>query len=357
MKYIQILIVSLLFISCKKDKPNEFSLDVKVNGDYNGYLYLNYNEKKDSSLITNGRAFFNGSVSYPISASYSTNYISANEKNFYLENEKIETEITISKKKIKEFNIDWITINKISGTKTSILVKDFEDFKKNSSSNKDWQNELYEKLQKIITQNPNHRYSGDLLSEISNDTILSKKQIGQLYNKLNIEFQDPFSVKSIKSKAFPEYKIKVNDSIYDFALPNKEKNLISTKDFRGQILFIDFWAAWCKPCRAQFPELTVINSDFVEKGVKILGVSLDEKEDDWLKAMDAEKPKWENVIDTKGFTGKLANKYGIFAIPYNVLVDEKGKVIGNDISLERLRKVLDSITSGRKTIANNAYKK
>ena len=355
MKYIQILILSLLFISCKKDKPNEFNLEVKVNGDYKGYLYLNYDNIKDSSLVTNGKAFFKGSVSYPISASYSTNYISANEKNFYLENEEIETEITISKKKIKEYNIDWIIINRITGTKTSILVKDFEDFKQKFSSDKDWQKELYEKLQKIITQNPNHRYSGDLLSEISNDTILSKEQIGQLYNKLNIKSQDPFSIKSIKFKAFPEYKIKVNDSIYDFVLPNKEDDLISTKDFRGQILFIDFWAAWCKPCRAQFPELTIINNDFEEKGVKILGVSIDEKKDDWLKAMGTEKPKWENVIDKEGFAGNLANKYGIFAIPYNILVDEKGKVIANDISLEKLRKVLDSITSGRKTIANTVY--
>lgn len=357
MKYIQILILGLLLISCGKDKPNEFSLDVKVNGNYKEYLYLNYDNKKDSSLVTNGRAFFNGSVSYPISASYGTNYISANEKIFYLENEKIETEITISKKKIKEYNIDWITINKISGTEASIIGKDFEDFKQNSKPDKNWQTELFEKLKTIISQNPKHRYAGDLLSDISNDTILSKEQIGQLYNKLDIQFQDPYSVKSIKSKAFPEYKIKVNDSIYDFALPNKEKILISTKDFRGQILFIDFWASWCKPCRAQFPELTIINNDFKEKGVKILGVSIDEKENDWLKTMDAEKPKWKNVIDIEGFSGKLADKYGIFAIPYNVLVDEKGKVIANDVSLGKLRKVLDSITSVRKTIANKPYTK
>ena len=66
MKYIQILILSLLFISCKKDKPNEFNLEVKVNGDYKGYLYLNYDNIKDSSLVTNGKAFFKGSVSYII---------------------------------------------------------------------------------------------------------------------------------------------------------------------------------------------------------------------------------------------------------------------------------------------------
>jgi thiol-disulfide isomerase/thioredoxin len=355
MKYFKILLLAFIVISCKKKNPNEFRLDIKLNGNYSGYLYLNYDKIKDSCLLNDGKAFFTGTVSYPTMAYYSTNHISASDKNFYLENKKINSEITFSKRQIGEHNIDWFTIDKISGTKTSIIEKDFESFKQKFSSDKDWQKNLYDKLQKIIVQNPKHRFSGDLLSEISNDTILSKEQIGELYHMLNIEFQDQDAIKRIEFKAFPEYRIKVGDSIYDFDLPNKENILISTKNFRGQILFIDFWASWCKPCRAQFPKLTKINNDFREKGLTILGVSIDEKENDWLKAMETEKPKWENVLDTGGFSGKLANKYGIFAIPYNVLVDEKGKVIANDIGLEQLRKVLDSLIIKKKTIANTMY--
>lgn len=353
MKYIQILLFAIVAISCKKSSLNEFTLDVKVNGDYKGYLYLYYdNEKKDSSIISNGRAFFTGTVSYPTSASYGTNYISLNDKNFYIENEEIKSEITISKKQIKEYNIDWITINKISGTKTAVIEKDFEDFKQSFSSDKDWQNLLFDKLEKIINQYPKHRYSGDLLSEFSNDTILNKEQIGQLYNKLNVEFQDPYSIKRIVFKAFPKYKIKAGDPIYDFILPDKENDLIDTKNFRGQLLFIDFWASWCKPCRAQFPELTSINNDFKEKGLTILGVSLDVKKDNWLKAMEMEKSKWKNVFDKEGFSGNLASKYGIFAIPYNVLVDEKGEVIANNIELKQLRRVLDSLVHNKDYIPN-----
>ncbi len=355
MKYFKILLLAIIVISCNKKNPNEFLLNIKLNGNYSGYLYLNYDKIKDSCLVIDGKAFFTGTVSYPTMAHYSTNNISASDKNFYLENKKINSEITFSKRQIGEHNIDWFTIDKTSGTKTSILEKDFENFKQKFSSDKDWQKKLYDKLQKIIIQNPKHRFSGDLLSEISNDTILSKEQIGELYNKLNIEFQDPFSIKSIKSKAFPEHKIKVGNSIYDFSLPNNENELISTKNFRGQILFIDFWASWCKPCRLQFPELTKINDDFRENGLIILGVSIDEKENDWLKAIETEKPKWRNVIDTGGFSGKLANKYGILAIPYNVLVDEKGKVIAKDIDLKQLRNTLDSLIVKKKTIANNVY--
>jgi len=356
MKYITILLLAILVFSCKEDNSNEFSLNVKVNGNYKGYLYLNYNGKKDSSKISNGKAFFTGTVSSPTLAYYSTNNISANEKNFYIENEKMETEITVSKKQIKEYNIDWISINDISGTKTSIIVKDFEDFKQKYSSERDYKKKLYEKIKNIISQNPTHRYSGDLLSEISNDTILSIEQIGKLFNMLNVKFQDQDEIKKIRFKAFPEYSIKKGDSIFDFELLDTEENIISTKDFRGEILFIDFWASWCKPCRAQFPKLTEINNEYKKKGVKILGVSIDEKATEWFKAIETEKPQWTNVIDTTGFSGKLANKYGIFAIPFNVLIDEKGKVIANDINMEQLINTLDSLIINKKTIANIGYK-
>jgi peroxiredoxin len=353
MKFTQILILAILLISCKNKSPNEFNLDVKLNGNYSGYLYLNYDKIKDSCLIKDGKAFFRGTVSNPTSANYATNYISVSDKNFYIENEKIESEITISKKQNRDSNIDWITIDKISGTKTSIIRKDFEDFRLKFSSDENWQNLLFDKLQEIIEQNPQHIYSGDLLSEISNDTLLTNNQIGILYHKLDIEFQGPFSIKQIELKAFPENIIKLNDSIYDFDLPNTKNKLISTLNFRGQILFIDFWASWCKPCREQFPELTKINNTFKQKGFTILGVSLDKKKGNWQKAIEKENPNWVNVIDTSAVNGKLAKKYGIFGIPYNILVDRKGKVIANNITLEQLRVVLDSLITNKKTIANN----
>jgi len=208
MKYIKILILAILVISCEQNKHNEFTLNIKVNGKYEGYLYLNYNEIKDSCLIKDGKAIFTGTVSNPTLAYYSTNYISANDKNFYLENENIYSEITIAKRKIKEYNIDWISTDTISDTKTSIIEKDFEDFKLKFSSDKDWQKKLYEKVKKIIEQNPKNMYSGDLLAENSNDTILSKEQIGDLYNMLNIELQSPLSIQRIEFKAFPQYKNK-----------------------------------------------------------------------------------------------------------------------------------------------------
>lgn len=331
----------IIFFSCNTNKEDGFELNVKINGNYTGYLYLNYNEIKDSCLVKDGKVKFTGSVSSPTMANYSTNNISASDKNFYLENEKINTEITYSKKQIREYNIDWFTIDKISGTKTSLIEKDFEDFKKQSSSNKNWQNELYEKLNKLISQNPNHRYSGDLLSEISNDTILNIEQLKKLYSSLNIKHQDSNIVKSLKYKIFPEQRLKIGDKIIDFELPDNKNKLIKTEKYRNKILFIDFWASWCVPCRKQFPKLKKISTEY--KDLNILGVSFDKNEKLWLKALEKENTNWENVIDTSSLLGIIAEKYGINYIPYNVLVNEKAEVIAIDLEMDKLKVVLDSI--------------
>lgn len=57
----------------------------------------------------------------------------------------------------------------------------------------------------------------------------------------------------------------------------------------------------------------------------------------WLKAIEKDQPDWENVIDNQALTGEIAKKYGVSAVPKNFLVDEKGEIIAQNISLEELR--------------------
>lgn len=337
MKYVRMLILFLIVTSCSNKQGDKFVLDVIVTGKYKGCLYLNYGEKRDSAFLKNGKYQFTGKVDFPIAASLYTDSISSPDKRFYLENKNINVDIAIEKKQIREFRINMIKVVNVTGTETSEISRDFEAYKQKHSSESNWNSKLYTKLEKIIRANTKHRYSGDLLAEISYDSVLSKKQIGDLYNELELKFQDPEDIKRIENNAFPDREIKVGDSIFDFALPNRFNKLISTNDYRNKMLFIDFWASWCKPCRAQFPELLKLNNDFKGKGLVILGVSLDNDLQKWLKAIDKDQPDWENVIDIHALTGEIAKKYGVSAVPKNFLIDEKGKIIAQDISLEELR--------------------
>ena len=62
----------------------------------------------------------------------------------------------------------------------------------------------------------------------------------------------------------------------DFILPDLSGNMVSLKDFRGKVLFLDFWATWCVPCRKSIPELVKLDKKYRDKGLVILGLSVDD---------------------------------------------------------------------------------
>ena len=163
-----------------------------------------------------------------------------------------------------------------------------------------------------------------------------------MYKKLDVMHQDTSSINILKSNLYPEEISMVGNPIYDFELPNENGKLLQTKNYRGKILFIDFWASWCEPCRKQMPEIKNIYNQFKKQSFKILAVSLDAEKDKqkWLQAIIKEKSTWDNVIETGEFDGKVAKMYNIQSIPSNILVDEKGIIIDQNISPKQLKTYL-----------------
>lgn len=119
----------------------------------------------------------------------------------------------------------------------------------------------------------------------------------------------------------------------NFSMEDADGTLISSKDIttRSRYTFIDFWASWCIPCRAQGRELIPIYNAYKSKGFSVIGVSLDTNPTAWKKAIEADKYTWTNVSDLKGFDSAIAKRYGITAIPGNFLIDDKGNIVAKDL--------------------------
>ncbi len=108
-------------------------------------------------------------------------------------------------------------------------------------------------------------------------------------------------------------------------------------DFRGKILLIDFWASWCGPCRRENPSVVAMYDEYKAQGFEILGVSLDQNRDAWVKAVAADKLTWMHVSDLRGWSNAAAAQYGVRSIPATVLLDREGKIVARNLRGEALR--------------------
>jgi thiol-disulfide isomerase/thioredoxin len=122
---------------------------------------------------------------------------------------------------------------------------------------------------------------------------------------------------------------------------------VKLSDLRGKMVLVDFWASWCAPCRRENPLLVEVyekykDDDFKNgKGFTVLSVSLDTKQDLWLKAINDDNLIWPyNVSDLKGWRNEAAKDYNIKMIPASFLVDGDGVIIEAHIRASKLESTL-----------------
>lgn len=118
-------------------------------------------------------------------------------------------------------------------------------------------------------------------------------------------------------------------------------NPISLSDFKGKYVLVDFWASWCGPCRRENPFVVAAFEKYKDKNFTILGVSLDESKEDWLKAISDDKLAWAQVSDLKGWKNEVAASYAVRSIPSNFLLDPEGKIIEKNLRGEKLTEALE----------------
>ena len=152
--------------------------------------------------------------------------------------------------------------------------------------------------------------------------------------------------------SFPAMDVKAQGPAPDFTLPDLSGNMVSLKDFRGNVVFLDFWATWCWPCRKSLPQLVKLDGKYRDKGLVILGLSIDDPDhyDTKYIADFAENYKVKYRVlraDQKTIAAYLGTENVV--VPSLIIINRDGMIVEKHegFDLEKVEKVLTKLLENK----------
>lgn len=153
----------------------------------------------------------------------------------------------------------------------------------------------------------------------------------ELISKMNQKYPGFKSVQNLMVQLDEMRALSVGQVAPEISLPDPSGKVINLSDLRGKYVLIDFWAAWCRPCREENPNVVRLYNQYKDKGFEVFGVSLDRTHEAWVKAIEDDQLTWTHVSDLKYFNSEAAATYQINAIPATYMLDPEGRIIAKDL--------------------------
>lgn len=211
----------------------------------------------------------------------------------------------------------------------SVLMKDFNKF----------QDDMNVQSKAFINKNPDAFISALLLENFLMRNYLTPEEVKAYYEKLDKSIVDTKSGKNIKKMLDAMTSVNVGSIAPDFSAPSPDGKMISLKESMGKVTLIDFWASWCGPCRQENPNVVAMYNELHEKGLNIIGVSLDKEGDSqkWKDAIAKDGLTWNHISNLKHWKEPIAEQYNVKSIPATFLLDASGKIVAKDLRGEELK--------------------
>jgi thiol-disulfide isomerase/thioredoxin len=140
----------------------------------------------------------------------------------------------------------------------------------------------------------------------------------------------------------------VGSILPEIALPDPAGDTLKLSSLRGRVVLVDFWAAWCPPCREENPNLVRLYDMYHWQGFDIFQVSLDLRQDEWTEAIRKDRlGRWKHVSDLKYRDSEVVQSFGLTEIPASFLLDREGRVVAVNLRGDDLGKKLAELLGGQ----------
>ncbi|PZD79253.1 TlpA disulfide reductase family protein [Mesonia sp. K7] len=183
----------------------------------------------------------------------------------------------------------------------------------------------------FISKNSESIVSALILSDMISMQLT--ENFSELYNKLSPEVQNSAPGKKIKEHLSLNQSTAIGSKAPSFSAKTPEGKELALENALGKVTIIDFWASWCKPCRIENPNVVRLYNKYHDKGLNILGVSLDKanQKDRWIQAIEDDKLTWQHVSNLQFWNDPIAKLYNVRSIPATFILDENGVIIAKNL--------------------------
>jgi thiol-disulfide isomerase/thioredoxin len=268
---------------------------------------------------------------------------------------------------------DLVRSYSVEGSTESLKLKEFNSIIIANSKTQDSINNIYQTNPNdqavfIELQKASFNSAGKMnnsFSKIINEnpgSLVSLAAAGQMNPEQNFELlkivDKALSEKMPDSDYFKKFhekieklsRLSIGGSAPEISLTNTQGEMISLSSLKGNIVLVDFWASWCRPCRAENPNVVAAYNKYHKDGFEVYSVSLDgmpqqqNAKQNWIDAIQNDGLIWEShVSDLKGWSSSVVALYGFEGIPFTVLLDRDGNVLGKNIRGKALQEKLAEI--------------
>jgi peroxiredoxin len=354
MKNLLILSLLLLGFACSQQKG--YKIEVALDG-AEGTIVLEQREGnrfvvKDSASIVDGKAVLQGEVAFP--EIYFISVQGMNQRGLiFVENVKMKV----------NGHVDSLRFVRITGSPVndeylSIKAELDADSERGMSRYQEYQlavqqgdpeagkimeevraifDQQEEKMVQFIRNNPESWVNPVLLEQVQQGR--EPDEMESLISNLDPKILEVPGVKAISERLVKLKNVAIGNIAPDFVQNDQDGNPVRLSEIyaKNAYTLIDFWAAWCGPCRMENPNIVAVFNDYKDKGFGVFGVSLDRSKDDWLKAIEDDKLAWPHVSDLQYWQNEAAALYSVNSIPASFLVDREGRIVAKNLREEALR--------------------